>query len=95
MIFNPDNVENLILWFSFAVFICTFGYSILVINVQALGGLWKVDRIHVTQIMATREGIGLIGLLSASILPTILFIFVEENQYNWLFVILLFFLLTV
>lgn len=93
MIFNPENIENLILWFSFAVFICTFGYSILVINVQALGGLWKVDRIHVTQIMATREGIGLIGLLSASILPTILFIFVEENQYNWLFVILLFFLL--
>ena len=45
MIFNPDNVENLILWFSFAVFICTFGYSILIINVQALGGLWKVDRI--------------------------------------------------
>ena len=91
MIFNPENIENLILWFSFAVFICTFGYSILVINVQALGGLWKVDRVHVTQIMATREGIGLIGLLSASILPTILFIFVEENQYNWLFIILLFF----
>ena len=43
--------------------------------------------------MTTREGIGLFGLLLASIIPTILFKFTEENQYNWLFVILLFLLM--
>ena len=93
MIFNPANTGNLVLWFCLSVFICTLGYSILAINVQALGGLWKINRANITRVMATREGIGLIGLLSASILPTILFIFVGENQYNSLFVVLLFFLL--
>ena len=93
MIFNPANINNIILWFLLSIFVCTLGYSILIINVQALGGLWKIDNLKVTQVMTTREGIGLFGLLLASIIPTILFKFTEENQYNWLFVILLFLLI--
>ena len=66
MIFHPPNI-NIILWFSFSVFLCTLGFSIIAINIQAFGGLWDIPAPQVTKIIVTREAVGIFGLLVASI----------------------------
>lgn len=71
MIFHP-NQRFPLAWLCLSVLICTSGFSIVSINVQALGGLWKVQPGDVTKIMASREAMGLCGLLLASIAPAIL-----------------------
>ena len=92
MIFNPIFEINYILWFCLSIFLCTFGYSILQINVLAFGGLWNISKNQVTKVMSTREAIGLIGLLSASVLPIILFYIFQEKSYNSIFMLLIIFL---
>tara|TARA_B100001758_G_C18414352_1_gene618288 strand:+ start:76 stop:1314 length:1239 start_codon:yes stop_codon:yes gene_type:complete len=92
MIFNPIFEINYILWFCLSIFLCTFGYSILQINVLAFGGLWNISKNQVTKVMSTREAIGLIGLLSASVLPTMLFYIFQEKSYNSIFMLLIIFL---
>ncbi len=77
MLFHPIASAALI-WLCVSVLICTTGFSIVSINVNALGGLWRVGQNEVTKIMGTREGIGLIGLLAASITPPILFEFYDH-----------------
>jgi len=59
-------------WLACSVFICTTGFSIVSINVQAAGSLWPVDAQQRTQIAATREAIGLLGLLLAAVVPALL-----------------------
>lgn len=71
MIFHPYAGFPLF-WLCLSVLICTTGFSIVSINIQALGGLWRVKAEDVTRIMGTREAIGLCGLLVASITPPIL-----------------------
>ena len=88
MIFHPVN-ENIILWFCLSVFICTFGFSLVIINVQALGGLWNISSKKIVVVMTTREGIGLIGLLAASVTPPFLFIFYEDKNFHILSIILI------
>jgi len=92
MIFNPIFEINYILWFCLSIFLCTFGYSILQINVLAFGGLWNISKNKVTKVMSTREAIGIIGLLSASVLPIILFYIFQEKSYNSIFMLLIIFL---
>lgn len=60
-------------WLMLSVLICTMGFSIASINLQAAGGLWPVPIEERTSIAATREGLGLIGLLCAAIVPALLF----------------------
>lgn len=79
MLFHPVN-DAALLWLCLSVFICTTGFSIVSINVNALGGLWHVADNDVTKIMGTREGLGLIGLLTASITPPILFEFFDTAR---------------
>lgn len=75
-LFNPGLApfsERLTLaWFAVCVLVCTTGYSIVLINYQALGGLWNVPSSERTKVTGVREGFGLLGVLSASILPSIL-----------------------
>jgi GPH family glycoside/pentoside/hexuronide:cation symporter len=71
MVFHPLTSMPL-LWLALSIFICTTGFSIVSINYQALGGLWDVDRASRTRVAGWREGLGLIGLLTASITPTLL-----------------------
>jgi Na+/melibiose symporter-like transporter len=68
---------GLLIWFALNVFVCTTGYSIVTINYQALGGLWRSSPSGRTRITATREALGLGGILAASILPTVL-----ANRYD-------------
>lgn len=83
-LFNPiepsENQYLILLWMASSIFICTTGYSIVTINMQALGGLWKGQIKEMPRIMTWREGAGLIGLLIGSILPTILLLYYPPMQ---------------
>lgn len=70
LLFHPVGAP---LWsFALSVLICTTGFSMVGINLQALGGLWRVDPAAQVSVSATREGLGLIGLLIASVTPALL-----------------------
>lgn len=71
MLFHPFETLPL-LWFAGSVLICTTGFSIVSINLQALGGLWPASPTDRTRITAIREALGLAGLLTAAISPTVL-----------------------
>ncbi len=91
MIFHPISL-NILIWFCLSIFFCTLGFSIIAINLQAFGGLWDVPRERVTTVIATREFIGLIGLLVSAITPTVLYFYYGENNFH-IFSILLFLIL--
>ncbi|SHM28570.1 Na+/melibiose symporter [Roseibium suaedae] len=71
MIFHPIPDAPLVS-LALSVFICTTGYSVVAINLQALGGTWRVPEASRTKVTTWREGFGLAGLLAASIAPTLL-----------------------
>ncbi|MEM7302931.1 MAG: MFS transporter [Pseudomonadota bacterium] len=71
MLFHPLDGQYLI-WFAVSVFICSTGFSIVSINYQALGGLWRTSDAQRTRITGWREGVGLLGLLTAAAMPTVL-----------------------
>ncbi|WP_209017578.1 MFS transporter [Roseibium aggregatum] len=84
MLFHPLNAYPL-LWFAASVLICTTGFSIVSINFQALGGLWRVQARERTRITASREAFGLLGLLTAAILPQLLIRFGDTAAaFHWL-----------
>ena len=66
----PDGLT--LVWFALCIFLCTTGFSIVTINYQALGGLWDVPLRDRTKVTGIREAFGLLGVLTASILPAIL-----------------------
>ncbi|WP_209000033.1 MFS transporter [Pannonibacter tanglangensis] len=71
MVFTPMGSAPL-LWFAAAVLLCTTGFSVVSINLQALGGLWHASDADRTRIASWREGFGLLGLLLAAMAPTVL-----------------------
>ena len=93
MIFHPIN-SNILIWFCLSIFICTLGFSVLSINLQAFGGLWDVPREKITKIITIRESIGLIGLLISAIIPTALYSYYGEENFH-IFSIFLFFILII
>lgn len=71
MVFNP--AEGMLLaWFAAGVLLCTTGYSVVGINLLALGGLWESTPSGRTRIAGWREAAGLAGLLLASVAPALL-----------------------
>jgi glycoside/pentoside/hexuronide:cation symporter, GPH family len=77
LLFHPPNPTShgwALIWMSFAVVLSTTGFSIVTINVQSAGGLWAVTVQARTQVAATREALGLVGLLMAAAIPSLLFI---------------------
>lgn len=71
MIFHPLPGAP-VAWFALSVFVCTTGFSIVSINLQALGGIWQAGEHDRTKITSWREAFGLLGLLAAAISPTLL-----------------------
>ena len=71
MVFHPMATHPL-LWLALSVVICTTGFSIASINLQAVGGLWQVAPDERTRVASTREALGLLGLLAASVIPAVL-----------------------
>lgn len=72
MLFNPPENDFKVIWFAFSVLLATTGFSILTINLNALGGIWSDNYNDKTKISATREAFSLIGLMLAAALPTYL-----------------------
>ncbi|WP_299815144.1 MFS transporter [uncultured Roseibium sp.] len=84
MLFHPVE-QSPMLWFTLSVLICTTGYSIVAINFQTLGGLWRASSASRTRITASREAYGLIGLLVASVIPPVLTgFFGTRAAFHWL-----------
>jgi glycoside/pentoside/hexuronide:cation symporter, GPH family len=60
------------LWFAFCVSVTVFAYNILTINLNTLGCLWSQDDEAQIKISVFRESFGLLGLLMAVSLPSLL-----------------------
>lgn len=71
MLFHPLAGQEA-LWFAVSLVLATSAFSLLGINLNAVGGLWSRDRHQQTRITTTREALGLIGLMLAAIAPTVL-----------------------
>lgn len=70
MLFHP--LQNFTaLWLTFSLLVTTTAFSILSINLNSIGSLWSKNSNQKTQITTWREGLGLIGLLTAAILPSV------------------------
>ncbi|MCE2926028.1 MAG: MFS transporter [Rickettsiales bacterium] len=71
MVFHPNPAYPLT-WLAVSMIVCTTGFSITIINLQAAGGLWRVSSEERTRVASVREALGLIGLLAASVIPAVL-----------------------
>ncbi len=71
MLFNKPQF-NTLAWFILSVFLATTAYSIISINYYAIGAIYSSNQNERTKITTIREAVGLIGLLIASALPSIL-----------------------
>jgi Na+/melibiose symporter-like transporter len=60
------------LWFAICVAVAVSAYSVLSINLYAVGGTWSAVGSVQTRIATTREAAGLLGLVVAVSLPTVL-----------------------
>ncbi|MEY4588561.1 MAG: hypothetical protein RL497_637 [Pseudomonadota bacterium] len=92
LLFNPHTFlwgqNYALMWLSMSVVICTTGFSMLSINLQATGGLWAVETQTRTLIAATREAMGLLGLLMAAVIPALLFnYFPRREAFYWLSIV--------
>jgi GPH family glycoside/pentoside/hexuronide:cation symporter len=84
MLYNPpaDGVSALI-WFGVCMVGAALGFSTVSINYNALGSLWSDKPQEKTAIVAAREGIGLGGLLLATLTPPLLRLhFAETASYR-------------
>lgn len=73
-----------LLWFVVCMGLAVTAYSVLGINLAALGALWTKDKASQTRIAASREAFGLFGLLLAVSLPALLSGLVAEAMvYPW------------
>jgi Na+/melibiose symporter-like transporter len=67
-------------WFAFCIALAVTAYSVLSINLNMLGGLWTKDSHAQTRIASVREACGLIGLIVAVSLPSLLKKYYSEQQ---------------
>jgi len=72
MVFHPPKTSDIVMitWFGASLLIASTAFSILSINLNAIGSLWSAYKTQKTRITTYREGLGLIGLLIAASLPT-------------------------
>lgn len=61
-----------VFWFVTTVFLATLSFSVLFINLNAIGGLVARTEHEKTSISAWREGFGALGLTAAMLLPALL-----------------------
>ncbi|WP_208988853.1 MFS transporter [Labrenzia sp. VG12] len=84
MLFHPVSSLTLV-WFAASVLICTTGFSVVSINFQALGGLWRTRSADRTGVTASREAFGLVGLLVAAVAPPVLMhLSGPQDAFHWL-----------
>ncbi|MFN7114675.1 MAG: MFS transporter [Alphaproteobacteria bacterium] len=71
LLFHPWAAAPLA-WFAFCMVVAATGFSVLAINLGALGSLWRRAPAEKARITAMREAIGLCGLVLAITLPGLL-----------------------
>ena len=87
-LFNPIGL-NPILWFAGCILIAVTAYSILSINLNALGALWTTNKNDQTKIAGVREAFGLVGLLLAVTMPVVLAKYLPASEvFIWFSAIL-------
>ena len=69
-LFHPLETIWMLFWFALTVFFVSTAYSVLVINITTLGGIWSCSSHQRTRVAMYREALALVGLLFAVILPT-------------------------
>lgn len=70
--YGPQMGVAIEFWFAISMILAATGFSVVSINLNMIGGFWSDDPNERTRISAYREGFTLLGLLFASILPTLL-----------------------
>ncbi|WP_085905570.1 MFS transporter [Kiloniella majae] len=86
MLFHPQESLGLA-GLAISLVLATTAFSILVINLNALGSKWRQDKTEKSRITSWREALGLIGLIIASILPSV----ITFSQYSYVLLIILVF----
>ena len=94
-LFQPPAAVAYLAWFAISVFVITTAYSVLVINITALGGIWARDPHERTRIAMVREVHGLIGLLLVIVLASSLTNHFPVSHVYAVIAILLFVLLSI
>jgi glycoside/pentoside/hexuronide:cation symporter, GPH family len=88
LFFGPPSSISTSFWFAGSMLLATTGFSVVMINMNLIGGFWVDDKNQRTRIATWRESFSLLGLLVASILPTVLFGITGATQaFKWLFFI--------
>ena len=88
LFFGPQWSVITAVWFAGSMLLATTGFSIVVINLNMIGGFWSADKHQRTRIAGWRESFTLFGLLIASILPTVFLMKTDVSQaFRWLFVV--------
>ena len=59
-------------WFALWIIVATTSYSLISINLNALGGIWSRERYERTRIATTRERFTLIGVTAGVVIPGVL-----------------------
>lgn len=81
LLYHP--MGNNTIWIAGMMILATLAYSVLSINLNAIGSLWSDNTYQKTRIVSVREGIGIIGLLFAiMLLPFIRFMLPESDSYH-------------
>lgn len=70
--YGPPAFISTPLWFAGGMILATTGFSIVTINLNMIGGFWHDSPEQRTRISAWREAFALVGLLIASVLPSVL-----------------------
>lgn len=84
--FGPQWSISTAVWFAVSMMLATTGFSVVVINLNMIGGFWTSDQDERTRIAGWRESFTLFGLLVASILPSVLLGYTDtEHAFEWLF----------
>ncbi|MEM6782073.1 MAG: MFS transporter [Pseudomonadota bacterium] len=79
MLFHPPS-SYVLVWFALSIVLATTAFSVIVINLNAIGSLWTDETHDKTRITGWREGLGLVGLLIASIVPAVLIEMYEKTE---------------
>lgn len=94
LLFRPL-IGSYLIWFSIMNLLATSAFSILTINLNTLGGLWSKNKDQKTTIVGYREVLGLVGLILAVTLPSVLQNQISKQQTFLIVSIFLIFLLLV
>jgi glycoside/pentoside/hexuronide:cation symporter, GPH family len=90
LFFGPQWSVATAVWFAGSMLLATTGFSIVVINLNMIGGFWSADKHQRTRIAGWRESFTLFGLLLASILPTVFLMMTGISEaFRWLFFVYL------